>query len=132
MLIVIVEDDDGLRESLSDLLNLYGLKILEFYSAETFLRADITKYVDLLILDQILPGMTGTQLLKHLSTKRILPPALLVGARLTDEDRAAAKKAGALAALDKPLQFSVLQKYIATLGTVPDGPTSNVECQILR
>ncbi len=102
--VVIVEDDSDLRDSIGVLLATSGVPSRQYDSAETFL-ADPRAFDDLgcLLVDQYFPGMSGVDLLRRLSADGRLPPAILFSACLTERIALEARMAGALAVLDKPV-----------------------------
>lgn len=61
--ILIVEDDDGVREYLSDLLAELNYKVRSADGAETAIKIlnDADQKIDLLLTDVVMPGMTGRQ-----------------------------------------------------------------------
>ena len=73
-LIVVVDDDDALRNSLDDLLQSVGFRVQGFASAEAFLQAQHTPETACLLLDVRLPGMNGLELQRQLGgTHRCIP-----------------------------------------------------------
>ena len=65
--IAVVDDDESVRESLPDLLRVFGHEAETFSSAEEFLgsrRIDKTKC---LVLDIAMPGMSGIELQRELT-----------------------------------------------------------------
>lgn len=80
--IAVVEDDEGVRTALQQLLRSAGFCAVAFESAEEFL-ADANKAdVECLIVDVNLPGISGVDLLKRLGTNgHRLPVVLITGSR---------------------------------------------------
>ena len=73
-LIGIVDDDSGVRESISSLVRSAGFRAAVFSSAEDFLHSEELKDADCLILDVRMPGTTGLDLQTHLAERsRRLP-----------------------------------------------------------
>jgi len=58
-LVAVVDDDESVRESLPDLLRELGYSVRAFSSAEDFLASDCVGVTRCLILDIVMPGMTG-------------------------------------------------------------------------
>ena len=79
--IAVVEDDDGVRTALRQLLRAADFEALTFASAEEFLASSRGASVDCLIADINLPGMSGVALLKALAVNGPVPPAVLITAR---------------------------------------------------
>lgn len=76
----IVEDDDAVRESTRELLEVYGYDVREFPTAEAFLGHSGDEAACLLV-DHHMPGMTGLDLLEHLHAQGKKTPAVLMTAR---------------------------------------------------
>ena len=64
--ILVIEDEPDIRETLSYNLSQEGFKVSEFSDAETCLNKIHKKKPDLLILDLMLPGMSGLDLCKEI------------------------------------------------------------------
>ena len=113
-LVVVVEDDDGLRAALGRLLHVAGYDTALFESAEGYLNAPPTD-APCLLLDINLPGMSGLHLRQHLrSTNGSAPPPII----LTTADRSFERYAdifGGDALLVKPVSSEVLLATIESL-----------------
>jgi DNA-binding response OmpR family regulator len=81
---------------------------------------------DLLILDVMLPGISGLKLLKQLRTKGMVTPVLLLTARDSVEDRVDGLDAGADDYLTKPFAFPELLARVRALLRRPPLQTGNV------
>jgi len=111
--VVIIDDDPALRDALLSLLTVSGFPIREYESSEAFLGdPEAFDHLGCLLVDQHLTGMSGVDLLRHLSETRRLPPAILFSARLTERIINDARAAGALVALDKPVRPVTLISYL--------------------
>ena len=80
-LVVIVEDDESVRESLPDLLLEFGYTARTFASAEEFLASGAIRDAGCLILDIGLPGMSGPELQRELIRRSFSIPAIFITAR---------------------------------------------------
>lgn len=78
--IVIIDDDDAVRDSMRMLLECYGYVVRDHASASSFLDSDIGK-AGFLLVDQHMPGMTGVELLELLHARRHPAPALMMTGR---------------------------------------------------
>jgi FixJ family two-component response regulator len=76
--VVIVEDDESVRESLPDLLNQLGCAARAFASAEEFLASDAVSDAKCLILDINLPGMSGPDLQRELIRRGFSIPIIFM------------------------------------------------------
>jgi len=63
--VAVVDDDESVRESLPDLLEVLGFEALPFASSEAFLASDALGRADCLILDLLMHGMGGRELMRH-------------------------------------------------------------------
>jgi two-component system response regulator FixJ len=110
--IVIVDDDDGVRDSTRVLLEACGYATDGYASANEFLEKTSGKSGDCLLLDVQMPGMTGIELLEHLRRSGIQTPVVLMTANIEGiGDRAV--RAGAVTVLRKPFVEDALLKWIA-------------------
>ena len=101
-LIVVVDDDDALRNSLDDLLQSVGFRVQGFASAEAFLQVQHAPETACLLLDVRLPGMNGLELQRQLGVTHWRIPIIFVTAYADDDARERALAAGAVAFLYKP------------------------------
>lgn len=116
MIVVIVEDDEGMRESTQLLLETNGYKTKGYISAEALLAdAEGVSACTFLVVDQNLHGMHGVALMRSLATAGSLPPTLLISARLTKMIVQEAMAAGAFDALEKPVSPDKLLSYAAQI-----------------
>lgn len=77
---VLLVDDDGLvRMSTADMLSDMGYTLIEARSGEEAIRIiGAGRHFDLLVTDHLMPGMTGTELIRRVRAMRPGTPALLV------------------------------------------------------
>src|SRR6188768_120066 len=68
-LVSVVDDDESVRESLPDLLRLFGFAAEAFSSAEAFLASDVVSETSCLLLDIAMPGMSGLDLQQELTRR---------------------------------------------------------------
>src|SRR2546422_7583453 len=66
-MISVVDDDESLRRSLSNLLRSVGFGVETFASADEFLRSAQRENTGCLVLDLEMPGMSGLDLLRQLA-----------------------------------------------------------------
>jgi DNA-binding response OmpR family regulator len=78
--IVIVEDEEELRENLKDLLEFKGYTVIPFPTGEALLEHFDDVHADLILLDIQLPGMDGIEVLKHVKALRPETPVAMVSA----------------------------------------------------
>ena len=102
--IAIVEDNVSIQRALARLLSTAGWQARTFTSAEAFLHTRLQAVPDCLILDLWLPGMTGVELVEHLTAKGSLLPAIIMTARDDLQMHMRALQAGVVAYFLKPLE----------------------------
>ena len=115
-IISVVDDDQSVRESLHGLLRSLGYKVQAFASAEDFLDSDFLHETDCLILDVRMPGMSGIELQRQLTTRAISIPIIFITAHGDEETKTQALGGGAVDFLVKPFsEDSVLGALTAAL-----------------
>ncbi|HVZ82403.1 MAG TPA: response regulator [Terracidiphilus sp.] len=102
--VFLVEDDEAVREGLSDLLHSAGIATRCFGSAEEFLQSWDAAMTGCLLLDVRLPGMSGMELQSHLNSLGIAIPIIIMTAHGDIPMVRKALKAGAVEFLTKPFQ----------------------------
>ncbi len=107
-LVSVVDDDESIRESLPDLLREFGFAARAFSSAEAFLSSDCVDKTRCLILDIVMPGMTGLDLQQELTRRGQEVPVIFITARKEEALRARAFKQGAVRFLNKPFSDTAL------------------------
>jgi FixJ family two-component response regulator len=113
-LVVVVDDDESVRESLPHLLREFGFVAHAFSSAEEFLASELLGRTGCLILDVAMPGMTGPDLQDELSRRRYAIPIVFITAH---EDEAVPRRvldAGAVECLFKPFSGRALREAVNT------------------
>jgi FixJ family two-component response regulator len=112
-LVVVVDDDESVRESLEGLIRSVGFAVRTFPSAEECLNWEGLRDTDCLILDVRMPGMDGMELHRRLIEDRWEMPVIFITAHgSATEMRAQALRNGAVAFLDKPLSEEALLNAI--------------------
>jgi FixJ family two-component response regulator len=113
-LISVVDDDESIRESLPDLLRIFGFAAQTFSSAEEFLASDRIGQTRCLILDVAMPGMTGPDLQRELRVRQQEIPIIFITAGRGEAVRQRLIKDGAIECLFKPFSDSDLLDALNT------------------
>lgn len=113
-LVSIVDDDESVRESLPDLLRVFGLAAQTFSSAEEFLESGYIDQTRCLILDVAMPGMSGPDLQRELMLRRQEIPVVIITAQTDEATRRCVIEQGAVACLLKPFSDIALIEAINT------------------
>jgi FixJ family two-component response regulator len=101
VVIYVVDDDQGVRDSLRAVLEAEGFAVIGFESAEDFLSHTPTGQPGCLVLDVHMPGMGGTALLNLLHENGTALPAIITTGRPDATIERTARETGA-ALLLKP------------------------------
>jgi FixJ family two-component response regulator len=99
-LIVVVDDDAGMRRALQRLLGVSGYDTLSFESAEALVSTNDTSVANCLVLDVQLPGASGPIFYERLGHGR--PPVVFITSHDNPETRSAVLGAGGIELLMKP------------------------------
>ena|SRR5436190_10250204 len=102
--ILIVEDDEGIRETLKYHLTTAGYAVSEAYDGAVGLRLARTTRPDLVLLDLMLPGMSGMEFCRALRRSSRVP-IIMVTAKDSEVDKIVGLELGADDYITKP--FSV-------------------------
>jgi FixJ family two-component response regulator len=111
-LIAVVDDDPSMLRSLRSLLLSSGFRVQTFDSAAAFLACEEAAATSCLILDLSMPGMTGADLIAHLTATSRPVPFVVLTALADPEQRARMMQSGAVAFLRKPTSGAELLRAI--------------------
>lgn len=116
--ILLVEDDDGLREALTDTLLLGGYQVTPVDSAENALVKLSDQSFELVVSDIQMEGMNGLSLLKSIRINHPKLPIVLMTAYANISDAIIAMREGATDYLSKPFAPQVLLNLIGRYAPV--------------
>jgi len=108
MKLLLVEDTPGLRRALAQGLSRLGFVVEEAHDGPTGLWAATELAPDVIVLDVMLPGFDGCELLRRLRARGVATPVLLLTALGEVEDRLRGFEAGADDYLPKPFDLREL------------------------
>ena len=100
--VAVVDDDESVRDALSNLLASLDLGVATFASAEAFLASPACRDAACLITDVQMPGMSGLDLQRHLAASGNRIPVILITAFPRDHLRQQADAEGAFGFFAKP------------------------------
>jgi FixJ family two-component response regulator len=112
--IAVVDDEEAIRDALSDLLLVMGYSCQAFDRAEAFVATYAPGRFDCLITDIRMPGMSGLDLLQHLEAAGSTMPVIVVTSMTDPATRSRALASGAHAYLTKPVTDDVLLQSLKT------------------
>jgi two-component system copper resistance phosphate regulon response regulator CusR len=113
--ILVVEDDAKTAQGLVGGLRGEGFEVCATYTGEDALQSLASQSVDLVVLDWMLPGRDGLEVLRALRVRGQHVPVLLLTARDAVTDRVKGLEAGADDYLTKPFAFEELLARIRAL-----------------
>jgi FixJ family two-component response regulator len=111
-LVVGVDDDFRLRESLKSLVESAGYAAATYSSAEEFLQSGALAGAACLVTDVRMPGMSGIELQSRIRLERPDLPVIFISAHQDDEARKRALDEGATRFLYKPFDGAELLRTI--------------------
>ena len=106
--VMVVEDDPGIRRGLVDSLRYGGFEVVECADGDTARERLVVAELDLVLLDVVLPGVSGLELLADVRRSRPGLPVILVTARGAEEDRVRGLRSGADDYVVKPFSSTEL------------------------
>ena len=101
--VCVVDDDDGVRDSMRALLESHGFAVIDFNSAASFLAGVQGETFECLLLDLHMPGMSGLELQELLQRRGSHVPAILITGRNDSPLAGRIARAGFAALLQKPV-----------------------------
>jgi DNA-binding response OmpR family regulator len=113
--VLVVDDELGVRKALHRGLRAEGMDVVTAADGPSALRLAQTGSFDVLLLDIMLPGLSGYRVLQHLRAQGVRTPVLLVSAKDGEVDQADGLDLGADGYLVKPFSFVVLVAQVRAL-----------------
>jgi two-component system OmpR family response regulator/two-component system copper resistance phosphate regulon response regulator CusR len=124
MHILVVEDDVELAPQIASALTEAGHDPIVVHDGERALDKTKVTPFDLIVLDIMLPGMNGFDVLRHLRAQHLASRVLMLTARGEVKDRVTGLKLGADDYLPKPFAMGELVARVSALGRrYPEEPT---------
>jgi DNA-binding response OmpR family regulator len=121
--ILVVEDDAAIRRGLADALTFSGYEVLTASEGLEGCKLALQSTCDLVLLDLILPGMSGFEILQAIREKRPVLPVIILTARGEEDDRVRGLGLGADDYVVKPFSVrELLARVDAVLRRSPERP----------
>ena len=128
--IMIIDDDQYVRESLSTFFGKGPMRVLIFRSASEGLNALKYQEIDVVVSDYFLPDMDGLTFLEQVAIEKPGIPRVLMATITNDEMALGIARAGIDKFIEKPLSIDSLESIIKELEMVkfsrpfPDGESN--------
>ncbi len=127
--LLVVDDEAGIRESLSSILADEGYHVEAVGSAEEALQRAAAGDFEVILLDVWLPGIDGLEALSRLQASPRPPAVIMISGHGTIETAVRATKLGAFDFIEKPLS---LEKIIVLVRNAIQQRRLEEENQVLR
>jgi len=129
--ILVVEDDTAIRQGIVDALQFEGYATLEARDGVEGREAAVESEYDLLLLDLILPGRDGFDILREVRAARPTLPVIIITARGEEADRVRGLRMGADDYVVKPFSVKeLLARVEAVLRRSPERPSHVTAVQV--
>jgi CheY-like chemotaxis protein len=115
MKILLIDDDEWIRDSLSIFFEAEGCHIVSVETAEEGLEALRSQNYDIIITDYKLPGMDGIEFLKQIQTSQQNAKKIMITAYKSETVIQEAKKAGVQHLIAKPFTSDTIEASLTFL-----------------
>jgi DNA-binding response OmpR family regulator len=121
--VLTVEDDPAIRRGIVDALRFAGYNVFEAARGDTGRELALARSYDLLLLDLVLPGCGGLDILRAVRQVRSSQPIIVLTARGEENDRVEGLRLGADDYVVKPFSVKeLLARVEAVLRRSPERP----------
>ncbi|MGF1490525.1 MAG: PleD family two-component system response regulator [Prochloraceae cyanobacterium] len=119
--ILIVDDSNSQRKYLENILKILGFKVISVENAESAMAIIKSDKLEMILLDVILPGISGWQMCRKLKSDSQFKtiPIIICSTKSTVVDREWTKMIGANAHLNKPISANQLIQTITKITKIP-------------
>ena len=126
MKLLIVEDEKTLNKVISKRLESSGYTVFSCFDGEEALKTLMKESFDVVVMDIMMPKLSGIEVLKEMKLKGIETPVLFLTAKDTVEDRVYGLDLGAEDYLVKPFSFEELMARIRVILRSKSNRNTNV------
>jgi two-component system, LuxR family, response regulator FixJ len=107
-IVYIIDDDESVRHSLEFLLDVAGIRVRSFSSADSFLKSSPPLAGACVVTDVRMPGMSGVELAEELRRRAVSTPVIVVTGHADVPLAIQAMKAGVADFIEKPFDDEVM------------------------
>jgi DNA-binding response OmpR family regulator len=136
--VLVVEDDDPTRELVAEICRQQGHEALEASTGVAAIEMGRVAQPDLMLVDWVLPDISGTEVILELRRQGITCPMVMVTGRTTKMDEVVGLEVGADDYITKPFDARILAARVnahlrrLTLSSAGSGPDALVNVGGLR
>lgn len=113
--VLLIDDEVEFASTLAERLNLRGFSTCVLFDGETALARLGAESFDLVLLDVMLPGMHGLEVLRRIREMRPETPVILLTGHSSTKDGIEGMRQGAKSYLSKPIDLRELLDVFTTL-----------------
>ena len=129
--VLVIEDDRAIRRGVVDVLQFAGFETREVGNGREGLNLALHTRYDLMLLDLVLPGVDGLDILRQVRKARPSVPVIIVSARSREGERIEGLRLGADDYVVKPFSVrELLARVEAVLRRTPGRPLDITEIDI--
>jgi DNA-binding NtrC family response regulator len=110
--ILVIDDEESIRDLLKDFLVAKGFQVAVASDGESGLQLLKEDAFDIILLDLMMPGMSGLDVLRERSARKIDIPSIVITAHATVQTAVEAVKLGAFEYITKPFNLEELYLVI--------------------
>ena len=112
--VLIIEDEADAAELFAEMMRVSGFRVLKTASSTPALSLITTEKPDIIILDIMMPEVSGLDILRHMRQDPLLAtiPVVVVSAKSMPADIRVGMEAGASMYLTKPVGFLELKEAV--------------------
>ena len=115
--VFVVDDDEAIRHSIATFLEIQGIRVRTFHSAQEFLAGCAPDCTGCLIIDLRMPGMSGLELIHELERRQIALPVIVMTGHGDESSLAKLRSARTAEILEKPFaaeqMVDVVQRWLS-------------------
>lgn len=117
--VYVIDDDDAVRDSFRIMLEMLGIPVLTFSSAEDFLSELNPEWNGLIFLDLRMPGMGGFRLIEELERRGSRLAIAIISGHLDEERISESSGTYPATILEKPFEVERLKDVLRRYFDVP-------------
>ena len=112
-MVAVIEDDAAARRALTRTLRAHGFRVASFSTAEELLQRFAETRPGCLVVDVVLPGMSGPDLLDRLRADQVVVPSIFVTGLIDAPQMLRRRGLGDIPCLQKPFEPALLIEAVS-------------------